>query len=229
MSVGLLQTIPDSIKVAREYAVLGQYETATAYYDGSLASVSQYETDQYYNRLSYLRTVKDRHEKDRWERLKDNLTAEVQIIQDMMREIQTLKERAEEESKPGQFRRKFEIDRDPLVWTPSIQENSGPLNSIEQPRDYGYAAQRIQQRRPKPATAVKTSSPVPKQDAPRIVPKKTAVPPSARNQRKTSPPRSERSNSKSKKPEPIDILAGTPAADEASEAGDVKETPLQPK
>ncbi len=41
MSTDLLRGLPDTIKLAREFALLGNYDNALIYYDGAAAKVAQ--------------------------------------------------------------------------------------------------------------------------------------------------------------------------------------------
>jgi hypothetical protein len=38
----LLQAVPDALKLSREYALLGKYDTAAVYFDGAVAAIQQY-------------------------------------------------------------------------------------------------------------------------------------------------------------------------------------------
>ena len=41
-SGNLLQAVPDALKLSREYALLGKYDTAAVYFDGAVAAIQQY-------------------------------------------------------------------------------------------------------------------------------------------------------------------------------------------
>ncbi len=41
-SGSLLQAVPDALKLSREYALLGKYDTAAVYFDGAVAAIQQY-------------------------------------------------------------------------------------------------------------------------------------------------------------------------------------------
>jgi len=76
MSVSLIQGLPTSMKMAREYALLGHYDTAAVYFDGAMKMMDQ-----------YLRTVSDRNVINQWKQAKQELSAEMKLIKELDTEV----------------------------------------------------------------------------------------------------------------------------------------------
>eukprot|EP01138_Halocafeteria_seosinensis_P006238 gb/GECG01006379.1/.p1 GENE.gb/GECG01006379.1/~~gb/GECG01006379.1/.p1 ORF type:complete len:462 (+),score=65.15 gb/GECG01006379.1/:1-1386(+) len=69
--------ISEQLQLAREYALLGNYETSMVYFDGVLASVQRYirSSDQ------------NADQKKEWKRLKEEITSETKLIKELMHEL----------------------------------------------------------------------------------------------------------------------------------------------
>jgi len=68
----LLQGLPKSIQMGREYALLGHYDTAITYFNGAVKTIDQ-----------YLRTISDRSVIQQWKRAKEDLTIEVKLMHEL--------------------------------------------------------------------------------------------------------------------------------------------------
>jgi hypothetical protein len=76
-----LQDVPDSLRQAREYALLGNYEASQVYMQGVLNSVKQ-----------FLKTETDGYKKKQWKELLDQVTEEYGMIQDIAKELAGFKD-----------------------------------------------------------------------------------------------------------------------------------------
>jgi len=122
MSLGLVQGLPDSIKLSREYALLGNYETALVYYDGIISQIQQ-----------YLRTVRDPEERNRWEKFMETLGTEIQLVKDCNHELSLFKERPSSSPtpspRPPSSRKKYDFNSGPEIW-PVSDEGTGESPAI---------------------------------------------------------------------------------------------------
>eukprot|EP01112_Ceratiomyxa_fruticulosa_P012966 TRINITY_DN3619_c0_g1_i1.p1 TRINITY_DN3619_c0_g1~~TRINITY_DN3619_c0_g1_i1.p1 ORF type:complete len:578 (+),score=135.58 TRINITY_DN3619_c0_g1_i1:353-2086(+) len=76
-----LSGVAESLKLSREYAIIGNYDTSLVYFDGVIAQIQQ-----------YLRTLRDPSAKIKWNKVKDDLNAEVRIIKEISAQISAFKD-----------------------------------------------------------------------------------------------------------------------------------------
>eukprot|EP00741_Cyanophora_paradoxa_P008120 tig00001229_g7857.t1 len=75
-----LSGVREDVNMAREAALLGNYEQAQVHFEGVLAKVSM-----------YIRTVKDPYLRGHWVKTKDELAAELKIVQEVCAELSAFK------------------------------------------------------------------------------------------------------------------------------------------
>jgi AAA+ superfamily predicted ATPase len=71
-----LETLSDDVAMAREYAVLGAYDSSLALYDRAAQSVAR-----------YLREIADTSDRGKWSRVREDLVAEARLVKEIMREL----------------------------------------------------------------------------------------------------------------------------------------------
>eukprot|EP00003_Mantamonas_plastica_P029329 TRINITY_DN691_c0_g1_i1.p1 TRINITY_DN691_c0_g1~~TRINITY_DN691_c0_g1_i1.p1 ORF type:complete len:519 (+),score=181.58 TRINITY_DN691_c0_g1_i1:60-1559(+) len=76
MSLYIVQGVCDSLKLAREHVLLGQYDTSLVYFDGVMDQIQQ-----------YLRTVKDPSIRRKWQSVKETVTDEFQTVKSLSEEL----------------------------------------------------------------------------------------------------------------------------------------------
>ena len=75
-----MQGLVHSMKITREFALLGHYEQALVYYDGVLCQIQQ-----------YLKTVKDSQELMKWNQVKKILHEEIALVKEISSELALFK------------------------------------------------------------------------------------------------------------------------------------------
>ncbi len=91
---GIIQDLPQAMKEARQYALLGNYDSASIYFEGSIQQILQYALSLRYADADghrYLRSVQDPETRAKWLKVKEDLTAEFKIIQDLANELNNFK------------------------------------------------------------------------------------------------------------------------------------------
>lgn len=43
----IIQSLPDNLQMSREYALLGNYDTALVYFDGAISQIQQYASPRH--------------------------------------------------------------------------------------------------------------------------------------------------------------------------------------
>jgi katanin p60 ATPase-containing subunit A1 len=71
----------DQMKMAREHALLGNYEASLVYFDGVIATIKQ-----------HMRSLDDPHLRTQWTKAKDELTAEFRVVKDITIELARFKD-----------------------------------------------------------------------------------------------------------------------------------------
>eukprot|EP01114_Cavostelium_apophysatum_P024673 TRINITY_DN9732_c0_g1_i1.p1 TRINITY_DN9732_c0_g1~~TRINITY_DN9732_c0_g1_i1.p1 ORF type:complete len:558 (+),score=143.37 TRINITY_DN9732_c0_g1_i1:106-1779(+) len=104
--------LPESIRISREFALNGQYETAQIYFGGVIAQIQR-----------HLQSIRDAEEKATWERVKLCITKEIQTVKDISHELSMFKERTEF-ARPSSSRKKYDFNSDDKdEWEPAPFEN----------------------------------------------------------------------------------------------------------
>jgi katanin p60 ATPase-containing subunit A1 len=116
-----LEEICENARMGREYALLGDYETAQIYYQSVLQQISQYTS-----------TLKDTQQKQRWHKVREELSKELDQVKEVQSILNSFKgplesaaaypQRADKMSHQGED----VSSRDPDVWPPPTP--------VEQPR-----------------------------------------------------------------------------------------------
>eukprot|EP00013_Stygamoeba_regulata_P006941 CAMPEP_0177635314 /NCGR_PEP_ID=MMETSP0447-20121125/3834_1 /TAXON_ID=0 /ORGANISM="Stygamoeba regulata, Strain BSH-02190019" /LENGTH=468 /DNA_ID=CAMNT_0019137091 /DNA_START=41 /DNA_END=1447 /DNA_ORIENTATION=+ len=76
MSLALLTGAPESLKLSREFALSGNYETSLVYFDSVLTQINR-----------YIKSLDDTSLKIRWNKTKGDLTTERQLIKELAAEV----------------------------------------------------------------------------------------------------------------------------------------------
>ena len=76
-----LAGLTDSMKMAREHALLGNYEAALVYHDGVIAQIQQ-----------HLKTLDDPHLRQQWVRAKEEINSEFGVVKEIARELARFKD-----------------------------------------------------------------------------------------------------------------------------------------
>lgn len=76
MSIALIQGLPNSLKMAREYALLGSYDTAAVYFEGAIKLIDQ-----------YIQVIPDRSLVQKWRTARQQLQNESALIQSLDAQI----------------------------------------------------------------------------------------------------------------------------------------------
>ncbi len=97
MSTNLIQELPESLQLARESALVGNYETSLIYFDGVVAQVVQYVGIFLFpNKKSHfccrhLRTINEPEMRGKWSKVKEDLISEMQLVKDIVAELNGFK------------------------------------------------------------------------------------------------------------------------------------------
>ena len=68
--------VGDQMKMAREHALLGNYEASLVYFDGVVSQINL-----------FLRTVDDAYTKAQWQKAKDDLVDEFRVVKEITHEL----------------------------------------------------------------------------------------------------------------------------------------------
>eukprot|EP01113_Clastostelium_recurvatum_P033219 TRINITY_DN4367_c0_g1_i1.p1 TRINITY_DN4367_c0_g1~~TRINITY_DN4367_c0_g1_i1.p1 ORF type:complete len:581 (-),score=155.74 TRINITY_DN4367_c0_g1_i1:12-1730(-) len=129
-----LHGLAEAVRLSREYAVLGQYESSLLHFDGVISQIQQ-----------YLRGVRDPAAKVRWNKVKDDIASEVRIIKEISSQLASFKDARTVkvsavarddipvQSRPSAFSVE---DSDPLPVSSSSTSSSAPRKPViaKQPR-----------------------------------------------------------------------------------------------
>lgn len=99
----MLSLDTNKLILCREYALLGKYEQSLLFFDGAISTLNQYHPFAYFlcelevcsrtkDLQRYLKTVRDPDEKGKWEKVKDALLREIQVIKDLSAEASLFKQ-----------------------------------------------------------------------------------------------------------------------------------------
>lgn len=74
--ISILNGTPEQISIAREFALLGNYEESTMYFDGVLDQIQR-----------YLKAVRDAKSRQRWAKIKEDISAECALIKKLQSQL----------------------------------------------------------------------------------------------------------------------------------------------
>eukprot|EP00163_Fabomonas_tropica_P034883 TRINITY_DN9940_c0_g1_i1.p1 TRINITY_DN9940_c0_g1~~TRINITY_DN9940_c0_g1_i1.p1 ORF type:complete len:577 (-),score=136.85 TRINITY_DN9940_c0_g1_i1:103-1833(-) len=80
MSSSFIEGIPEQMKMSREYALLGNYDAASVYTQGVISQIQQ-----------HIKTVSDPMLRDKWLKMKQSLTRELELVNDLSNELNNFK------------------------------------------------------------------------------------------------------------------------------------------
>ncbi|XP_054825853.1 katanin p60 ATPase-containing subunit A1 isoform X1 [Eublepharis macularius] len=75
-----LVMISENVKLAREYALLGNYDSAMVYYQGVLDQINK-----------YLSSVKDAYLQQKWQQVRQEISVEAKHVKDIMKTLESFK------------------------------------------------------------------------------------------------------------------------------------------
>ena len=75
-----LLMISENVKLAREYALLGNYDSAMVYYQGVLDQMNK-----------YLYSVKDTYFQQKWQQVWQEINVEAKHVKDIMKTLESFK------------------------------------------------------------------------------------------------------------------------------------------
>jgi katanin p60 ATPase-containing subunit A1 len=93
--------LPDQVQMAREYALLGNYDTSLVYFDGVVTGIQK-----------HLRTLVDAHDRARWIKVKEDVQTEMKLIKELVRELSAFRFPPGSGEHAGGGRRRGEDDVD---------------------------------------------------------------------------------------------------------------------
>eukprot|EP00742_Colponemidia_sp_Colp-10_P008270 GILJ01008943.1.p1 GENE.GILJ01008943.1~~GILJ01008943.1.p1 ORF type:complete len:612 (-),score=121.33 GILJ01008943.1:230-2065(-) len=73
--------LPEQVRMSREFALMGNYSAASIYFEGVVATITQ-----------YVKTLSDPYAKQKWMKMKDEIAAEARLVNDLNNELNGLKE-----------------------------------------------------------------------------------------------------------------------------------------
>jgi len=77
----LLAKLPEELKMAREYAVLGNYDTALRYFDMCVADLAR-----------FCRMMTDAGERHKWLKMREDVQSEAKVVKELVRELSVFKQ-----------------------------------------------------------------------------------------------------------------------------------------
>eukprot|EP01116_Phalansterium_solitarium_P000621 TRINITY_DN1044_c0_g1_i1.p1 TRINITY_DN1044_c0_g1~~TRINITY_DN1044_c0_g1_i1.p1 ORF type:complete len:616 (-),score=241.85 TRINITY_DN1044_c0_g1_i1:83-1930(-) len=117
-----MQTLPRDLEEARNCAFTGQYESSVAFFDKVLYHLQQHIED-----------VRDSKERAQWEKLRDQINTEVNVVKDLQIELQWFKDKVPlgvsggGEIRPSSARKKYDFSQPPPLVTPQLQQAPDPM------------------------------------------------------------------------------------------------------
>lgn len=111
--------VVNSMKMSREYALLGNYETSLCYFEGVIAQIDR-----------FLETEQSKQVKTKWIKTRQDLTRELQIVKDINSELSFFNEKPGVKPRPSALDRPItpasdllkkspKNEEDPAVWSPA--------------------------------------------------------------------------------------------------------------
>lgn len=142
-----LEEINENVKLGREYALLGNYDTALVYYQGVLQQIQK-----------YAQSVNDTDTRSSWQNLRQELVQEYEYVSDITKTLSSFKVEnsySAPSQRPGRGGSAFEEPtRDPDVWPPPtpVEQPSRHVNRAAPSRNnprYNPPAERRAAARPR--------------------------------------------------------------------------------